>query len=304
MDCPAEPPPANILLIPGGRSRILEHMYDLNHTNRHQPDQPQGLWETWSRGRILGLAVLLMAGNFFFQILVYVFREDLFLPVLAGAVLGVLLPVALIARRFGFSFRRDFSLSAPHPLILAASALMAVCSLIPTSLLAELSLRLHPMDSQWESFFQEHLPTTTFEIILAVITVVAVAPLAEELIFRGLLHRLTSSMWGAVPATVISALVFGIVHGEPWFLFGLIGVGIMLAFIYETTRSVTACWVAHAVHNSISLWAMLGNEGGLAETQSLTTQDWGLAAVSVLGILLVGKFLLSMGRPIRRPEGQ
>ena len=278
-------------------------MYDLNHTNRHQPDQPQGLWETWSRGRILGLAVLLMAGNFFFQILVYVFREDLFLPVLAGAVLGVLLPAALIARRFGFSFRRDFSLSAAHPVVLAASALMAVCSLIPTSLMAELSLRLHPVDPQWESFFQENLPTTTFEIILAVITVVAVAPLAEEIIFRGLLHRLTSSMWGAVPAALISALVFGIVHGEPWFLFGLIGVGIMLAFIYETTRSVTACWVAHAVHNSISLWAMLNNEGSLAEPQSLTTQDWGLAGVSVLGILLVGKFLLSMGRTRPRGEG-
>jgi len=278
-------------------------MYDLNHTNRHQPDQPRGLWETWSRGRILGLAVLLMAGNFFFQILVYVFREDLFLPVLAGAVLGVLLPAALIARRFGFSFRRDFSLSAAHPVVLAASALMAVCSLIPTSLMAELSLRLHPVDPQWESFFQENLPTTTFEIILAVITVVAVAPLAEEIIFRGLLHRLTSSMWGAVPAALISALVFGIVHGEPWFLFGLIGVGIMLAFIYETTRSVTACWVAHAVHNSISLWAMLNNEGSLAEPQSLTTQDWGLAGVSVLGILLVGKFLLSMGRTRPRGEG-
>jgi len=277
-------------------------MYYLNHTNRHQPDQPQGLWETWSRGRILGLAILLMAGNFFFQILFYVVREDLFLPVLAGAVAGVLLPATLIARRFGFSFRRDFSLSLPHPAVLLAAALMAICSLIPTSLLAELSLRLHPVDPQWESFFQEHLPTTTFEILLAVVTVVAVAPLAEEIIFRGLLHRLTSSMWGAAPAAVVSALVFGIVHGEPWFLFGLIGVGLMLAFIYETTRSVTACWVAHAVHNSISLWAMLNNEGGIAESQAVTVQDWGLAAASVVGMLLVGKFLLAAGTPHHLPE--
>ncbi len=268
-------------------------MYYLNNTNCRQPGEPRGLWETWSRGRILGLATLLMAGNFFFQILFYVAREDLFLPVLAGAVAGVLLPAALIARRFGFSFRRDFSLSLPHPVVLVAAALLAVCSLVPTSLLAELSLRLHPADPQWENFFQEHLPTTTFEIILAVVTVVAVAPLAEEIIFRGLLYRLTSSLWGVAPAALISALVFGIVHGEPWFLFGLIGVGLMLAFIYETTRSVTACWVAHAVHNSISLWAMLNNEGGFAEARGVTVQDWGLAAVSVLGILLVGKFLLA-----------
>ena len=271
-------------------------MNDLNNTNCHQPREPRGLWETWSRGRILGLATLLMAGNFFFQVLFYQVREDLFLPVLTGAVAGVLLPVTLIARRWGFPLRRDFGLSSLHPLVLAAVALMAICSLVPTSLLAELSLRLHPVDPQWESFFQEHLPTTTFQVILAVITVVVLAPLAEEIIFRGLLHRLTSSMWGAVPASVISAIVFGIVHGEPWFLFGLIGVGFMLAFIYETTRSVTACWVAHAVHNSISLWAMLNNEGGLAEPQVVTGQDWGLAAGSVLGMLLVGKFLLATGK--------
>ena len=278
-------------------------MNDLNHTNGHQPREPRGLWKTWSRGRILGLATLLMAGNFFFQVLFYLVREDLFLPVLAGAVAGVLLPVILIARRWGFSLRLDFGLSAPHPVVLAAAALMAVCSLVPTSLLAELSLRLHPMDPQWESFFQEHLPTTTFQIILAVVTVVALAPLAEEIIFRGLLHRLTSSLWGAAPAAVISAIVFGIVHGEPWFLFGLIGVGLMLAFIYEATRSVTACWVAHAVHNSISLWAMLNNEGGLAESQGITGQDWGLAAVSVLGMLLVGRFLLATGKPRQQDGG-
>ena len=278
-------------------------MYYLNQTNRHQPGEPRGLWETWSRGRILGLATMLMVGNFFFQILFYTVREDLFLPVLAGAVAGVLLPVTMIARRWGFSLRRDFGLSAPHPAHLAAAALMAVCSLVPTSLLAEWSLRLHPVDPQWESFFQEHLPTTTFGIILAVITVVALAPLAEEIIFRGLLHRLTSSLWGAAPASLVSAIVFGIVHGEPWVLFGLIGVGFMLAFIYETTRSVTACWVAHAVHNSISLWAMMNTAGGLAEPRIITGQDWGLAVASVVGMLLVGKFLLATGKPRQQTGG-
>ena len=246
----------------------------------------------------MGLATLLMAGNFFFQILFYMVRADLFVPVMAGAVAGVLVPMYLMARRWDFSLRSDFSLTNPHPIVLAASALLAVCSLVPTSLLAELSLRLHPVDPQWESLFRDHLPTTSLGVVLAVISVVIVAPLAEEIIFRGLLHRLASSMWGAIPAALVSALVFGIVHGEPWFLFGLVGVGLMLAFIYEVTRSVTACWVAHAVHNSISLWAMLNTEGSLAEPQTITMQDWGLAAVSVLGMLLVGRFLLRFGKQI------
>ncbi|MEN8006493.1 MAG: CPBP family intramembrane glutamic endopeptidase [Candidatus Krumholzibacteriota bacterium] len=275
-------------------------MNDLNQYNGNipqEPQQPQGLWETWSRGRIMGLATILMAGNFFFQVLFYLVRTDLFVPVLAGAVAGVLLPVYLLARRWNFTLRRDFSLTTVHPLILAAAALMALCSLVPTSLLAELSLRLHPANPQWESFFRENMPTTGPGILFAVFTVVFVAPLAEEIIFRGLLHRLASVMWGAMPAALISALVFAIVHGEPWFLFGLVGVGFMLAFIYETTRSVTACWVAHAVHNAVSLWAMLNAEGSLAEPQPITMQDWGLAAGSILGMLVVGRFLWTVGKP-------
>lgn len=254
------------------------------------------MWSSWSRGSILALATLLMAGNFFFQIIFYLFRQDLFLPVLAGAVAGVLVPMILIARRWDLSFSEDFGLTFPHPLVLAASAVMALCSLMPTSLLAEFSTRLHPIDSEWQALLLDHLPSTTGEIILATFTVVLIAPLAEEIIFRGLLQRVTASMWGVVPGALISALVFGIVHGEPWFLFGLIGVGLVLAFIFATTGSVTACWVAHAVHNSLSLWAMLHSVDGPAPSQSITTRDWGLAAVSILGMALVGRFLLAKGK--------
>ena len=45
----------------------------------------------------------------------------------------------------------------------------------------------------------------------------------------------------------------------------------MLAFVFAATGSVTACWVAHAVHNAISLWVMLGSVPGPTEPQEITT---------------------------------
>lgn len=279
-------------------------MNDLNHNYRQPGDQPRGLWETWSRGQILALAILLMAGNFFFQVVFYLIRQDLFGPVLVGAVAGVLVPMVLMTRRWDLSFSRDFSLTVPHPVVLAAAALMSVCSIMPTSLLAEFSMRLHPIDPEWMTLYQENLPSTPLEIILAAITVVVVAPLAEEIIFRGLLQRVTATLWGTVPAALVSALIFGIVHGEPWFLFGLIGVGLVLAFVFAATGSVTACWLVHAMHNGISLWVMISGPAGPTEPQEITTQDWGLAAVSVLGMFLVGKFLLSKGKALHPRAGQ
>lgn len=279
-------------------------MNDFNHNNRQPTNQPQGMWETWSRGHILALAILLMAGNFFFQVVFYLIRPDLFGPVLVGAVAGVLVPMVLMTRRWGLSYSRDFSMTGPHPVVLASAALMAVCSIMPTSLLAEFSLRLHPIDPEWMALYQENLPTTTVEIILAAITLVIVAPLAEEIIFRGLLQRVTATLWGTLPAALVSALIFGIVHGEPWFLFGLIGVGLVLAFVFAATGSVTACWLVHAVHNGISLWVMISRPAGPTEPQEITTQDWALAAVSVLGMLLVGRFLLSKGKALHRLAGE
>ena len=271
-------------------------MYDLNDNNTAPQDQPRGLWENWSRRRILLLAGLLMGGNLFFQVWLYTMKEDLFLPVLGGAVGGVFLPLILVAQRHGFSLRRDFGLVDVRPAVLAASALLTVCTLVPTSFLAELSLRLFPADPAWESFMLEHLPTTPYEIFLAVLAVVFMAPLAEEIIFRGLLQRVFALKFGPWAAVLLAALVFAAVHLEPWFIFGLVGVGIMLGFIFATTGSVTACWVAHALHNAISLWFMMSAQDGLAEPQAVTTPDWWLMAGSILGMVLVGKYLLVAGK--------
>ena len=48
--------------------------------------EPKGPWNTWGNGRIVGLAALLIAGNFLVQIIVYAAGGGLFAPVLAGAI--------------------------------------------------------------------------------------------------------------------------------------------------------------------------------------------------------------------------
>jgi membrane protease YdiL (CAAX protease family) len=248
------------------------------------------------------LAVFLMGSNFLGQILFYSAGGGLFTPVLAGAVGGVLLPLVLLCRRNGLSLERDFGIDFPGAGVLVVAALVAAASLAPTSLLAELSLRIHPVDPRWESFFRENLPESTLAVALAFVTVVAAAPFAEEVIFRGLLHRLASSMWGAIPGALISALIFAIIHGEPWFLFGLVGVGLMLAFVYEATGSVTACWVAHGVHNAVSLGAMLTTDAVVSAPTPLTAGDILWAVVSLAGLVFLGKILLVLGGRRRSQE--
>jgi membrane protease YdiL (CAAX protease family) len=256
------------------------------------PPSPGGdLWGSWSSGRILALALLLLSGNFFVQLVFYGTGGRLFLPVLMGATVGVLLPVALVVRRSGLHFAPDLGLNNPGIRNLMLAAAVAVAALVPTSLLAELSLRLHPVDPIWVAMFRENLPQSPGAYVLAFVAVVLAAPLAEEIIFRGLLHRLAARLWGGAAATILSSLVFGIIHSEPWFLFGLIGVGLMLAVVYERTRSITACFVTHAVHNAISLGLMIVNQDVVVEPSPLTAIDWGWGAVSLVALLALVQWL-------------
>lgn len=275
----------------------------------HRPLDPRpgpSLWSTWPAARILGLAVLLMAGNFILQILFYSSGGGLFIPVLAGTIGGVFGPLYLVVRRAHLPARTDFSLHRPPSLVLVAAVLIAVAAMAPTSMLAEFSARMHPVDPAWSTFMTESMPRGPVAVALAFLAVVVAAPLAEEIIFRGLVHRLAARLWGPWPAAVISSLVFGVVHFEPWYLLGLVGIGFVLAVVYEATGSVLACWVTHMVHNGVSLAMMIWSEQPVAEPAPLTAGDWLIAAGSLVFLVLLCAFLLQARRPVRthRNPGQ
>ena len=229
-----------------------------------------GIWSAWSKGRLLAWALLLLLGDILLQMIVYTASDSLFWAVFAGSGAAILLPCHLLARSVGGTLATEFHLGGARPRVLFWAAVAAVASLLPTSMLAELSARLHPVSEEWLQIYLSHLPTRPLAIAGVAVTVVLVAPAAEEVLFRGILHRLARRQWGSVPAGIISALVFSLAHNEPWYMFGLFGLGILLAFIYEKTRSVTACAVTHGVHNAISFGLLLGQNELAAGSETAT----------------------------------
>ncbi len=262
----------------------------------HPTDDPQGLWQSWSRLEILGLFFMVLAGNTFFQIVAYSSTQMIFAAVSAGAVLGVFLPLWMVSRLRKLQVKRDFALDQPPLPLLLAAAVMALVALVPTSLLAELSIRLWPADPESVALYNQNLPVSWGGRALVFVAVVILGPLAEELTYRGILHRLAGGIWGSWHGAAVSSLVFGIVHMQPWLLFGLVGVGLVLAFVYEATGSITACWVTHAVHNGVSLVLMLQRGGVSSQPSDLGWADaaWGVGSVAAM--VLVGLYMVRYRR--------
>jgi membrane protease YdiL (CAAX protease family) len=93
--------------------------------------------------------------------------------------------------------------------------------------------------------------------------IVFIAPAAEELMIRGLLLDWLRQMMAVWPAILISALVFGLLHGialqsgvTGWLQFGIrTAFGILAAHLAVRYRSLRPSFVLHAANNCFVLVA-------------------------------------------------
>jgi membrane protease YdiL (CAAX protease family) len=79
---------------------------------------------------------------------------------------------------------------------------------------------------------------------------VLVAPVLEELVFRGFLYRAWERRWGWVPAMLLTSVVFGLYHS--YFLAAFFG-SIIFVCLLRRTGTLWAPITVHALFN-LSLW--------------------------------------------------
>ena len=90
-------------------------------------------------------------------------------------------------------------------------------------------------------------------MLLLVALAVVMAPIVEEIIFRGCIYRFLKSQTSLMAAQIISGCVFSIMHANLLSFVPLILVGILLARIYEKTGNLRVSIWFHALFNAFSL---------------------------------------------------
>ena len=116
--------------------------------------------------------------------------------------------------------------------------------------------------SLWLQSVLDFLPDLAGEELLDFIqhrwgylVVCILAPLAEEVIFRGAVLRTMLEHWEGSKrwtAIIISALLFGIAHMNPAQIPHAFLMGVLLGWIYERSRSLIPCVVLHCANNTIA----------------------------------------------------
>ena len=79
-----------------------------------------------------------------------------------------------------------------------------------------------------------------------------VAPVAEEVFFRGYLYAGARHVWGVAWGAVVSSVVFAVVHVVPGVLPPIFVMALIFVLIYERTRSIWPGIILHGVVNSLA----------------------------------------------------
>ncbi|MBU3664650.1 MAG: CPBP family intramembrane metalloprotease [Chthoniobacterales bacterium] len=86
---------------------------------------------------------------------------------------------------------------------------------------------------------------------------VVVAPVAEEIIFRGFLYPVGKKFGGAFVSALLTSLLFAALHGHAPSVPALCTLALCLVLAYEKSGSLLVPMIMHAVFNAISVSAIL-----------------------------------------------
>ncbi|MCL2758818.1 MAG: CPBP family intramembrane metalloprotease [Treponema sp.] len=86
-------------------------------------------------------------------------------------------------------------------------------------------------------------------ILLNFIVIALLPGFTEEVIFRGVIARRFFTTYSPWKAIILSAVLFGIMHMNPWQAVNAVYAGIFFGWIYLRYRSIWLCIFIHAYHN-------------------------------------------------------
>lgn len=108
-------------------------------------------------------------------------------------------------------------------------------------------------EPKWHSDYYYGLVSGKTSLWGSILLAVVIAPITEELLFRGLILRGLLSRYSVRKSLIVSAILFGAIHVNPWQFVGTTIMGLLFAWWFVQTRSLFPCIFGHALNNAMHL---------------------------------------------------
>ena len=163
---------------------------------------------------------------------------------------AVLVVLWLMARRRAVSIA---SFTGLQHRTTTAIMVLALAAGLAAAFWATIAVNLMPWPESWmEAYQTESGALITARPVLDFIAVVLLAPLVEEMLFRGVIYDAFCMLVPAGAAVVFQGMLFGSIHGSMIWMIYAAFMGCVLGYVRKHTGSVRPCVLMHMAFNGSS----------------------------------------------------
>jgi hypothetical protein len=218
-------------------------------------DNPQleapDIFSTVNNYVLLFFGLTCLASSFFIKVLFYA-ADELRVGLLVAPVLGIILPVVIVTRRFPAGFLGQLRIARPRVLLGLYVVVATLCAIVIVDYAYTLSQKFLSTPDDYIEGLKELKPKDTAAIVMTFLAICVLVPLSEEIVFRGIVQRIFSRNMGSVLALVLAGVFFGVSHLTPQLLLSMVIFGVFLGYLFFATSNLTYPILAHAVLNTSS----------------------------------------------------
>jgi len=229
------------------------------------PDVPAVPWR-WTDA-LLVLVLVFLSGIVVLPVLTALRLGVFFTPTLTvvGAILMGSLSILVVRARHPQHWRLLFGSRAPRWADVGVGVGAALVGLVGVTLIVVL-LTLGGQPPQVQAELRDAMDNRSTLPLIALATILVV-PIAEELLYRGVLFQALRTRLGRWPAMGLSGFIFGLLHvqwdsvaGTLLLLAAFYPFGMWLAWLLERRRTLLVPIVCHATYNGLNLLLFLNGK--------------------------------------------
>jgi membrane protease YdiL (CAAX protease family) len=184
-----------------------------------------------------------------------------------SALTAIVLPLWILLRRIGPGVSAQLRLAPPKAPRLAFLILGTLATVVIVDQIYLITQQFNPVPREYMESLEILRPSNGWDFVMIFLGLCVLVPIAEEVLFRGMIQQIFTRSMGSVAGFLLAGLVFGAVHLNAHLLVSISFFGVFLSFVYFASGNLTYTIIAHALFNMIALIQLTFN--GMGESPEL-----------------------------------
>ncbi len=166
----------------------------------------------------------------------------------------IILPALIFTLRNNFAAITLFRLRPVNKNVIMASILIGIAFTVVSDEIDRVVQVFFPMPEILREAIEESLKIqSTSDLIIIIISAVFLAAIVEEMLFRGFVQTSFEHHFDVTKAVMSSALIFTIIHFNPWWAIQVMIIGVILGVMAWKSNSIVPSMIVHLINNGIAL---------------------------------------------------